>query len=144
MSDSATDDQLKEILSRLIDGQAVQDRYAPFKTEFRGQLATWIHQETHCQLLRPLNGLERCRALGYPADSMFPDDVPPEPFSAGDYIVAAIAGNGFPVLVVRDILQPLSVSIKNKKRPTVRTEPLMAKTVEEAMAVLGVGGACRQ
>jgi site-specific DNA-cytosine methylase len=144
ISDEATDDQLKEILARLTDGQAFQDRYAPLRTESRGQLATWIHQETHCQLLRPLNGLERCRALGYPADSMYPGDAPPEPFSTGDYIVAAIAGNGFPVLVVKDILQPLSVSIKNQQRPTVRTEPLKAKTVEEAMAVLGVGGACRR
>ena len=75
---------------------------------------------------------------------MFPDGEQPAPFSTGDFIVAAIAGNGFPVLVVRDILQPLATSILAKQRPAVHTEPLMAKTIEEAMAVLGVVGACRR
>ncbi len=69
---------------------------------------------------------------------MFPDSQPPAPFTAGDYIVAAIASNSVPVLVVRD--QALADNIINRHRPAVRTEPLMAKTVDEAMAVLGVMG----
>ncbi len=69
---------------------------------------------------------------------MFPDSQPPTPFSAGDYIVAAISGNGFSVLVVRDLLRPIADNIMNQHRPAVRTEPLLAKTIEEAMAVLGV------
>ena len=139
----ASPEDLDAIADKLRHGEAL-DRYGPFDLRRRGNLIKWIHQDTQCTLLRPLRGVERARALGYPPESTYPE-LQPAPFTEEDYRVGAIAGNGFPLNVVRDLLRPLAADFQAGRCPAVRTTVLPAATIDDAEACLdSSGGRSRQ
>ena len=75
---------------------------------------------------------------------MYPEEQP-APFSDHDFIVGAMAGNAFPLNVVRDLLRPVAEAIRKGKPPAVHTALLQTATVEAAEAILaGPGGCSRQ
>jgi tRNA U38,U39,U40 pseudouridine synthase TruA len=75
---------------------------------------------------------------------MYPDE-PPIPYSDHDFIVASMAGNAFPLNVVRDLLRPVAEAVRKGKAPPVLTALLQTPTVQAAESILaGSGGPSHQ
>ena len=98
----------------------------------RGALARWIHQEGGADSLRPLNGDERDRALGFPAGASKADA------NANDEWQRARAiGNAFSPSVVRRLLGPLFDSVAGGGAPVVRCSHLGRLSQSAALRQLG-------
>ena len=113
-------EQQKQQLIKLIrDSDAFDPAYdKTVDCDIRGRLVTYINDTNHT-IIRPLNGRERARALGYPYHKLHtqPDD--PQPFSDHDWKVIATLGNAWPIPLIQHLMQqfvPQFVSGQNVRR----------------------------
>lgn len=108
--DNLTEAEKLLVSERLREGDAYESQ--KFSMENRGKLIRWIHVEGGSEILRPLCGTERLRALGFP-DS---PDPPPAPFSDRDWELIDDTGNCFPLPAIKQILKPI-VNYLNQGTP---------------------------
>ena len=104
-------------------------------TKLRGELCDWIHSEGGIEFLRPLNGRERDRALGFPPDaSALPGEEQELSLTWGRL---EASGNTFAVSVVAHIVSPLAEAILKGGCPPLRPGFPSTRTAEEALRALG-------
>ena len=78
--------------------------------QVRGKVAKWIHLDGGSRALRPLSGIERERALGFPAGASAPQGS-----SASDWEREALTGNAFAVPVVISIAHQIGCALRGEQ-----------------------------
>ena len=115
-----------------ISTQGIRDPGSP-AMQARSSLVKWIHQEDGHKLLRPLNGSERDRLLGFnPGASSLPDD-PKNFFVLGQH---QSTGNSFSINAVSHVLQPWATWINNSGTPPTTSGMPTITDFETAVAAI--------
>ena len=90
-----TPDQFKEVSGHLDAGDAY--KVSKYQPHMRAGLIEWIHAQGGHQLLRPLSGDERARALCLPRGCAKLTDQHLDAFSHADWVQIDAVGNVFPL-----------------------------------------------
>ena len=127
-------DELKHILE---EAQALQRGSQPFDFEKRGALATYIHKQGNDTVIRPLNGRERARALGYDYEHLHTSSTTPTQFSEVDWQVSALMGNGFSVPVIHHIVNHFAEKLKLGQHIPIQANKLPSDRIEDIHDAIG-------
>ena len=110
----------------------------------RGKLAKWIHTEQGSNLLRPLSGAERDRALGFPAG---PSALPGDEGLIFCLDHMRVTGNTFAVPVVQHVLSGWCSFVLVQKPMVIKNGfPALAsmEDIQVALTPPKMGGSARQ
>ena len=103
----------------------------------RGELCKYIHKEGGLEWIRPLNGRERDKALGFPPDASAlagEEQESPTSFSWGRL---EASGNAFSPAIVAALLKPLCSAILQGGVPPLRPGFPNQTSAESALKALG-------